>query len=617
MLWVIDYFCSDYIKRILYQVVKRAIPLFVASVFFWAACKKKDIYVPSDENLILAFVIEKEKNPEIAVDIVAKINGDSIVLQIPEGWPTTFTPTVQVSEKASLKHFPGETDFSKPANFTVIAESGSERTYSTVIQPVSEPALTRLVINGALCPFDSASNTYYYPVTPGKNFSSFQVAFDSIPFMKVSLAGKEVENGQNTDLVFKTNDIIEISAFNDFQQQKTYKLLITGLPLVQLRGNPEIGEEYMPIYFSLIDPAYEQRSGAYYVTSDATIKIRGGTSRAYPKKNFAIKTKDENGINKDIPLLGLRNDQSWILDAMYIDKAKMRNRVCTDIWNSMNNVPHIDLEPDALNGTRGYLTEVFINNEYRGVYMLTEKVDRKQVKAKKKRGFVYKGKSWTDAVLFIGSIPYDNTSEEWDGWEIKYPDAGDDRPIDWRPLFDVVEFVSTSTEEEFKAGIGNHVNTDNIIDYFIFTNAVQAEDNAAKNTYFSLYDTSLSKQFFYSVWDLDATLGRGWNGQIQIDYFYFWGMNNRILRKLMNMNPDNFRARFKARWNVLKNNQLSPDAVTERILHYKEQLSATGAERREASKWPGTIESLDTETDYMIRRYLQHWRELDEYINGL
>ncbi|WP_394353193.1 hypothetical protein [Mucilaginibacter humi] len=44
----------------------------------------------------------------------------------------------------------------------------------------------------------------------------------------------------------------------------------------------------------------------------------------------------------------------------------MRNRLCTDIWNSFNNVPYIEDEPDALNGTRGYLTEVFFNDQYPG-----------------------------------------------------------------------------------------------------------------------------------------------------------------------------------------------------------------------------------------------------------
>lgn len=61
----------------------------------------------------------------------------------------------------------------------------------------------------------------------------------------------------------------------------------------------------------------------------------------------------------------------------------MRNRLCMDLWNSFSPVPYINDEPDAINGTRGKFVEVLVNGKYQGLYCLSEKIDRKQLKLKK------------------------------------------------------------------------------------------------------------------------------------------------------------------------------------------------------------------------------------------
>ena len=70
--------------------------------------------------------------------------------------------------------------------------------------------------------------------------------------------------------------------------------------------------------------------------------------------------------------------------------------------------------------------ELVINNEYRGVYTLSERVDRKQLKLRKYengsiRGELYKGVGWGASTNT--SLPeYDNKKILWGGQENKYPD---------------------------------------------------------------------------------------------------------------------------------------------------------------------------------------------------
>ena len=115
----------------------------------------------------------------------------------------------------------------------------------------------------------------------------------------------------------------------------------------------------------------------------ADVRYRGATSLQYQKKSFAIRLKDSEGNKVNAALLGMRSDNSWILDAMAADKARMRNRVSTDLWLDFSNkVYYANQEPQVLNGTRGKFVEVFLNDDYYGLFCLTEKIDRKQLKLK-------------------------------------------------------------------------------------------------------------------------------------------------------------------------------------------------------------------------------------------
>ena len=149
----------------------------------------------------------------------------------------------------------------------------------------------------------------------------------------------------------------------------------------------------------------------------ANLKRRGNYAAKQAKKSFSIRLKDNNGSDKlDRRYFGLRNDNNWILDAMAIDKSRMRNRVSTDIWNEFATKPYWSvLEPNMRNGTRGQYVEVFINNSYNGLYCMTERIDRKQLNLKKytpasngspavQRGALYKADSWTHAVLMCGIL---------------------------------------------------------------------------------------------------------------------------------------------------------------------------------------------------------------------
>lgn len=481
------------------------------------------------------------------------------------------------------------------------------------------PKLKNFKINGVSCAFDSTSNSYYYPVAPGTSIAGLTVTFDTVSTKYILMDNVQAKTGATIDYTLTTNETVAIKAMGLFNTSTNYNLIITGLPIVILKTAAfTIGDEKVPASLNLVNPNYQAQSSKVEIATNIKISLRGATARNLPKKSYSVKLVDNAGADTDIPLLGLRNDNAWILDAMYIDPSRMRNRLCTDIWNSFNNVPYIEDEPDALNGTRGYLTEVFFNDQYQGVYCLTERLDRKQLKVKKQYGNMYKADNWSDEVNFAAiTNPFSNDFADWGGgWQFAYPEIGDTPAPDWKYLYNIVNFITTANDKAFSSDIKNKVDINNLVDYFIFMNILEAKDNQSKNTFFSFYDYRTAGSFFYSVWDLDGTMGRNYDGT-PLPHEILGAGSNHLYQRLLGLNPANFKELIKSRWNILKNNQLGKSVVANRIETYRKSMVSTGAFARERAMWLLVEPDLNAEATYMTNWYGAQYDLFDTYINNL
>jgi hypothetical protein len=212
-----------------------------------------------------------------------------------------------------------------------------------------------------------------------------------------------IQEGWN-DLTIDNNKVNNQYTFNNITAESTYQTNITDvegntitgiiqftfLPIIHLNG--DFSYEYQNGTITVSNP--DEQSDDYELT--ARIKWRGGITNTDDKhkRNYNIKFDD------DIKLFDMRKDNNWMLDAGQPDVFRMRNRIAMDLWNDMAHKPYYaDKEPKALNGVRGCIVEVFLNDEYRGIYNFSEKMDRKQLKLKKVyesgkvHGLLYKGKT--------------------------------------------------------------------------------------------------------------------------------------------------------------------------------------------------------------------------------
>jgi len=348
---------------------------------------------------------------------------------------------------------------------------------------------------------------------------------------------------------------------------------------------------------------------------DCLVRMRGKTALFLPKKSFAVKLVDEYGEKLDANLLGLREENSWILDAMGIDRLRMRNRVCFDIWEEYSHTMW-DTSFGNRNGTVGTMVEVFVNGDYNGIYHLSDKINRQLLNLRKAKvnsdstvtikGVLYKGKNGliTNTLMEYEQASVDTTM--WNSFELQYPE---DYPCQdaWQPLMDIIDFNGTTTDQYFAEHYNEWYYTSNLVDYWCLLVAFNIMDMPYKNTFLSTPDINFGHQYMLSPWDLDASLGRDYNGKVanytaEFGRLNFYAPFNRLIAG----NIDNFKGKIASRWAELTQTALSQANVESHINAIAQRFVESGAWQREYERWQGTRVAINANINSEIN-YVKGW----------
>ncbi|MFN8281212.1 MAG: CotH kinase family protein [Saprospiraceae bacterium] len=109
-----------------------------------------------------------------------------------------------------------------------------------------------------------------------------------------------------------------------------------------------------------------------YIADTATFKCnilierRGSSSQAFfPQISYSLKLIDSVGNDLNESLMGMPEEHDWILYAPYNDKTCLRNCLSYLISNRM-----------GMYASRTKFCELYVNNEYQGLYVWMEKIKR-------------------------------------------------------------------------------------------------------------------------------------------------------------------------------------------------------------------------------------------------
>ncbi|NKB68872.1 MAG: T9SS type A sorting domain-containing protein [Candidatus Latescibacteria bacterium] len=95
------------------------------------------------------------------------------------------------------------------------------------------------------------------------------------------------------------------------------------------------------------------------------IELRGASTQNFPKKSYGLETRQADGTNRNVSLLGLPTENDWILYGPYSDKSLIRNALVYWLARQMGAW-----------APRSRFCELVLDGEYMGLYLLMEKIKR-------------------------------------------------------------------------------------------------------------------------------------------------------------------------------------------------------------------------------------------------
>ena len=375
----------------------------------------------------------------------------------------------------------------------------------------------------------------------------------------------------------------------------------------------------------------------------AKFKTRGATASHYimkPSLNMKLRTPDYEE-EADSALLGMRSCSSWILDAMAIDCICMRNRVAFDIWNDFSRLPY-DTDFDGRNGTEGRFLELYINNEYYGIYCLSDRINRKLLNLKKTqeeggavklRGVLYK--SGTQEISNQDEPGYNEDSTacviEWhNAWELTYPEDYGGLQV-WQPLLDAI-LNGRSTDY-----VKRYFFMQNLADYQIHVMALCIGDNwGNKNHYFSIRNMRKDidapdpadadrRRFVVTPWDLDTSFGGHYAGDYYDGHYADWPVNvimNNAPYPINYLAGDaEYLALLKQRWEEGRQGAFSVDSICKKLERWRDLFIGSGAWQRMTEHYdakmsrPKYVSDLAHEIECIEEWYKGRFSEMDDYFD--
>ncbi len=260
------------------------------------------------------------------------------------------------------------------------------------------------------------------------------------------------------------------------------------------------------------------------------IEIRGRYSASLPQKPYGFETRDSFGQNLNVSLLDMPKENDWILLANYNDKSFVRNSLAFKIFRDMGHY-----------APRTKLCEVIVDDNYQGIYNLTEKIkiDNDRLNIDKLISTQNAGDELTGGYVF--SIDYYDWSDSWLGSyaPLGYPNKqvyfvyNFPKPNEISPTQKtyIQNFVTNLEKNlygtEFKdqnIGYTTYFDVQSFIDYFIVNELARNVDGYKKSCFYNKSRNSKGGKIAAGpIWDFDwawkniwdcsifaATDGSGW-----------------------------------------------------------------------------------------------------------
>jgi hypothetical protein len=330
------------------------------------------------------------------------------------------------------------------------------------------------------------------------------------------------------------------------------------------------------------------------------IEIRGESAQMFPKKSYGFETQDSLGENNNVPLLGLPDENDWILYGPYSDKTLIKNVLSLKLARDLGRY-----------ASRTQYCELFINNSYRGLYILMEKIkqDKNRVDIARLRPEDIEGDQLTGGYILRVDKIDDNDYPPFEAFpnvsipgespvSLQYFDPGGDELHVLQRAY-IKDFIhqfeqalNTSSYLSYFTGYHEYVDKDALIDYMIINEISKNIDTYIFSTYmYKDRDSKGGKLTMGPVWDFNIAYGNvDYNSfaESSIGWMYDEGYRMYWFRRMMN--DPALQNKFSCRWHELRSNRFSDEIIF------------------------GYIDSLVVALEDPVRDNFRRWPVLGQYV---
>lgn len=275
----------------------------------------------------------------------------------------------------------------------------------------------------------------------------------------------------------------------------------------ELHSLAENGETTIPAVITVIDNQDRNNhpSDDPAVTTDCRIRVRGNSSRHFPKKPYAVTFVDEEGLNRDLPVMGMGAHHDWVFHGPSLDKSLVRNYMS---YNLAGEIMHY--APNCR------YCEVMLNGEYMGIYLVVESITagencrlKLKVTAKGTQGigYVIRSDRPTEENLETTRDIYsflERTSMVFEDFSIRYPGRDSLTPEIAKDIerdYSAFEKALFSYDYDDPAhGFRAWIDMENFIDYYLINEFSENIDAGRYSTY--LYK-EVEEPLRLCVWDFN------------------------------------------------------------------------------------------------------------------
>lgn len=476
----------------------------------------------------------------------------------------------------------------------------------TGLKPSKTGLITELFFDETPLFYDAETNSWFFSYTASDNRN---------PLIKYSSNDSEVKIIFPKDIQFIPGNNYSFITYNN-EYYMYNNLIITSLPLISIQCETmDIPNINTPMEFTLFENDTRR-----IIKSAGVIHIRGNSSVSYPKKNFRISLSNDRELGKteDFSLLGMRQDDDWILYAAYNDPEKIRNVFSSNLWFDSCGKRNAF---GFTNGMEYRWTELFINDHYWGLYAIGFPIDAKQQQIHKTQHgrfneFLYKQKWW-------GPIYEDGKMTDY--LILQFPGNDMDDPIGehLRELY-FAQIKSAETVDLFVNDVQNAIDT------WLFLKLIQAVDHVTNygqtaNMIYTIKTNENGNRFLYTPWDMDRTWGmqvdfKTWDDTLALadpDENKYDMTVNPVSVLIRNGDPEVIKL-VKDEYSSLRENEWSEQAINSLLDDFERDIFTSGAFLRDSEKWPNSKHSDPNRALNNFREYVhQRFHSMDVFITDL